>query len=613
MYQRKFAMMSEPQPSLEIPGFKIVRLLSEGGMGRVYLAEDERLSRRVAIKVISESQFEDEEIRRRFQREARAMAAVRHPRIVGVHTFGEVGAQPYLVMQYVDGEDLARRIKREGRLVPGEALRIMRQCLEALEAAWQGGIIHRDVKPSNILLDALGLAHLADFGLARTFRLEDDSTLTRTGHLVGTPYYISPEQARGDKDIDWRCDIYSLGVVFFEMLTGERPFDGQSPFAVVDQHLHTPLPSLEDRRPGADPGLGRLMEWMTRKDPADRPASHTELFRQVDALAAGGAVSVPSPRPGFGRASSPFQDSGEASVEVTGPVFLGRVSELDQLDGFLQSALAGSGAVAFVTGEAGTGKTALVGEFVRRALANHGSLVAVTGNCNAYTGLGDPYLPFREVLGLLAGDIEAKWTAGAISGSQARRLWHLLPRAAQALVETGPDLVGTFVPGAALLARVLSQVSEGGDWISGLQTLVEIRAQLPATALAQQSDLFEQFHRVLQALTAKQPLLMVLEDLHWADAGSINLLAHLGRQLGDTGLLIVGTFRPAEVAGGRGGEPHPLEPLIGKLKHDYGAHDVALAQTGERQFVDDLLDSEPNRLGETFRETLFRQTEGHPL
>jgi DNA-binding SARP family transcriptional activator/predicted ATPase len=293
--------------------------------------------------------------------------------------------------------------------------------------------------------------------------------------------------------------------------------------------------------------------------------------------------------------------------------FVARERELVQLGRFLDLALAGQGRAVFVTGEAGSGKTALVQEFTRRAQEAHPDLLAVGGNCNAHTGIGDPYLPFREILGLLTGDIEARWTAGTITREHARRLWNTLPLAAQALVEAGPDLIDTFVSGTALVERAVACAPGGVDWLTRLERLVERKAAGPGAPSPQQSDLFEQYTRVLKALARQGPLVLVVDDLQWADAGSINLLFHLGRQLAGSRILIVGAYRPEEVALGRDGKRHPLEPVINEFQRHFGDIAVNLDQAEGRELVEAFLDTEPNRLGLPFREMLYQQTRGHPL
>ena len=303
----------------------------------------------------------------------------------------------------------------------------------------------------------------------------------------------------------------------------------------------------------------------------------------------------------------------EEEVEVERSVFVARERELARLRGFLDLALAGQGRVIFVTGEAGSGKTALLHEFTRSAQGAHADLVAASGNCNAHSGIGDPYLPLREILGLLTGDVEAQWAARAMTRDHARRLWNTLPLAAQALVETGPDLVDTFVAGAALVERALAHGPAGADWLARLDELVQRKASGPGVPGPQQSDLFEQYKRVLHTLARQVPLVLVVDDLQWADAGAISLLFNIGRHLAGSDILIVGAYRPEEVALGRDGARHPLEPVINEFQRQFGDIAVNVDQAESHHFVEAFLDSEPNQLGLPFRQRLYRQTRGHPL
>jgi adenylate cyclase len=323
--------------------------------------------------------------------------------------------------------------------------------------------------------------------------------------------------------------------------------------------------------------------------------------------------------------------SGKEPAEVERSVFVAREPELAQLSRSLDAALAGEGQVVFITGGAGRGKTALMQEFARRALDAHPDLLVAVGNCNAYSGVGDPYLPFRELLGMLTGDVEARWAAGAITRELASRLWALLPVAVQALLDHGSSLIGIFLSGAALLSRVVTVTPDGAGWLGGLRELSEREkakpgdgSTEPAKVLAQ-SQLFEQYTNVLHALAAQCPLLLILDDMQWADAASISLFFHLGRRLKGSRILMASAYRPDEVAFGRPATPptaarqmerHPLEKLLAEFKRRFGDVWVDLTradETGGRKFIEALLDMGPNRLGEDFRGALFRRTGGHPL
>jgi predicted ATPase/DNA-binding SARP family transcriptional activator/predicted negative regulator of RcsB-dependent stress response len=344
----------------------------------------------------------------------------------------------------------------------------------------------------------------------------------------------------------------------------------------------------------------------------------TRLYEQIrdGTLKAPGARAHP---PASAAEPPPFLD--EELVEVEEPVFVARERELARLEGYLSAALAGQGRIVFITGEAGSGKTALAQEFTRRAQEARPDLIVAGGICNAHTGLGDPYLPFREVLQLLTGDVQARRAAGAITKDHARLLWSTLPLAAQTLVEAGPDLIDTFVSGRALAERAAACLPGGADWLTRLDELVERRGfwsaqdagPISGAPSSRQSFLFEQYTRVLQRLARRAPLVLVVDDLQWADLGSISLLFHLGHHLAGSRVLIIGAYRPEEVAIGREGERHPLAPVVSEFQRRFGDVLLDVDQAESQDFVEAFVDSEPNRLGVAFREMLRRQTRGHPL
>ncbi len=349
---------------------RILRKLGEGGMGTVYLAEDTTLGRLVAIKVISGDRGpRDQGARVRFLREARAMATVEHPHVVRVYSYGESAGVVYLVMEYVEGESLGDRIRRVGRLSVEEAIEIVLQVAGALEAASERGIVHRDIKPSNLLLDARDHVRVADFGLAKLALPEvasDEASLTHTGQLVGSPHYLSPEQARGET-VDLRSDIYSLGIVLYEMLAGARPFHGTTPAAVVAHHLHTPLPSLREKRPETPPQLAALVERMTEKDPGRRPGSYAELGKAIE------ESDEPSPTWTSG---SPYRGLAAFDFEHA-RIFFGRSRATEDVLAALKTQAASGRAFALVLGTSGSGKSSLVRAGVLPLLLRPGTIGGV--------------------------------------------------------------------------------------------------------------------------------------------------------------------------------------------------------------------------------------------
>jgi len=303
-----------------------------------------------------------------------------------------------------------------------------------------------------------------------------------------------------------------------------------------------------------------------------------------------------------------------AETEAPQRVFVARERELALLNSLLQNAVDGNGGVVFVTGGPGRGKTALLEEFGRQAIDRHPDLLVMGGECNAYRGIGDPYLPFRRMMAMLTGDVEAEWASGAINQENALRLWDTMPSTTRTIVEYGPDLIDVFVPGRDLMARVNAAVKTPSSWREQLGKLVE--RDRAGTPDIEQRNLFEQYLRVLKSVAVEHHLVIILDDMQWADGASLNLLFHLGRRLEGERILIVGAYRPEEVALGRGDDPHPLAKILAEFKRQFGDIEVDLGKTGadeSRHFIDAFIDSERNRLSPDFRAALFAHTEGHPL
>src|SRR6059036_3355953 len=263
--------------------------IGRGGMGVVFNARDERLKREVAVKVLPPELAFREEIRLRFLREAETAARLSHPHIVPIHSVGEgPDGLVYFVMAYVDGESVAAKLKRRGRLPSEEARRIMMETSDALAAAHALGIIHRDVKPDNILLEgSRGRVVVTDFGIAKALSsTTGGATLTATGVAIGTPHYMSPEQAAGDREIDGRSDIYSLGVVAYQMLAGELPFQAPTVPGILMKHITERAPLITDRRPEVPEDLAACVMRSLEKDPEDRWPTADALRRALEARSA---------------------------------------------------------------------------------------------------------------------------------------------------------------------------------------------------------------------------------------------------------------------------------------------------------------------------------------
>ena len=298
---------------------------------------------------------------------------------------------------------------------------------------------------------------------------------------------------------------------------------------------------------------------------------------------------------------------------MSATLLVGRDTQVDQLDRQLERALHGQAVTCFITGEPGAGKTSLAMEFARRAQAQTPQLLVASGICDAYTGVGDAYLPFREVLLQLTGDVERSLATGRTTREGASRLEGFTRFAGRALVDNGPDLLELFVPGGALLTRLGGKAAKNLPWAQKLQQRLYGAAEQPSPRMLQQENVFEQFTQVLQAMSLERPLLLLLDDLHWADGASIGLLFHLSRRLVKSPLMILGTYRSEEVVRPLDGKQHPLQGVVAELTRLHGDVLLDLDKLRARTFIDALVDARPNGLDERFRDSLARHTAGNPL
>ena len=304
------------EPGSTFAGYQIGRRLGRGGMGIVYEATEAGLERRVALKLIAPEVAADEVFRRRFADESRIAASVEHPNVVPIYAAGEEGGVPWIAMRYVSGSDLGRRIAKGGRLSPEDAVRIIAQVAGGLDALHAVGLIHRDVKPANVLLSgAEGAEHayLTDFGVARN--VATTSGLTKTGRFVGTVDYVAPEQIRGG-EIDARADVYALGCMLYKALTGEPPFRRDDDVAMLYAHLNEEPPAPSRTLPLVPPALDGVVARAMAKDPGQRFPSAGDLGRGAQGALRGGDVTVPE------RTVA----TGAAAGELTQPIAAGHVS-----------------------------------------------------------------------------------------------------------------------------------------------------------------------------------------------------------------------------------------------------------------------------------------------
>lgn len=611
--------------------FVVREQMPSGGQGELYRGEDRITGEAVVIKKLRADKLNNPDQVARFLREGEMLRRLNHPNIVRILASFDDKGRHCLVMEYVSGGSLRDLLAEHGALPMAQALQIGVELADALSRAHHLGIIHRDVKPANVLMAEDGAPRLTDFGLARLRQQRPD--LTPTGTLLGSPYYMSPEALRGE-ELDERSDIWSFGALLFELLAGRPPFPGRQMAHILTSILNDPVPSLVDVCPDIAPGLAALIRRMLTKERAARIYSMRLIAAGLEAVrderlavemadlwapAARGQTAGPqtAARPGAGQqivaqrqpAPGAATKAGEASL------FVGRETELESLIVRLERALTGQLQAALIVGEAGAGKTTLMQSFAREAQALYPQLLIAGGEGNAFSGSGEPFLPFREILEMLTGEVRAPSAYGQTSPYDRERLQQAAPLATRALVEAGPDLLRTFLSPERLLQRLRDAGDRAADgaWLDELQALAEqseLRQTLSGMA---PSALFEQYARVLQQVAGEQPLLLLLDDLQWVDEGSGNLLLHLARRLGGARVLLVGAYRPGDLAQGMEPGRRPLHTVVNELQRELAPLVVDLGQVEGMAFVEALLDAYPNHLDTEFREMLFRLTRGNPL
>jgi serine/threonine protein kinase len=561
--------------------YEVLEELGSGGMGKVYKVADKEINEEIALKLLNPEIASDERTIERFRNELKYARKITHKNVCRMHDINREEETYYITMEYVPGEDLKSILGREGQLSEKTSLLLAKQICSGLAEAHCLGVVHRDLKPQNIMVDKDGNTHIMDFGIARSLETRG---VTEAGMIIGTPHYMSPEQVEG-KEADQRSDVYSLGAMLYEMVTGKVPFEGKTALSIALKHkTEIPLNPREFNKEISEE-LSTVILKCLEKDREKRYQTSEELLVELRNIEEGrSGISAPlKPK------APAFLIETEEEIQPKRSVFVARKNELERLNKGLEASLSGQG------------------QELRP------DLIVAFGKCNAHTGIGDPYLPFIEVLGLLTGDVEARWTAGLISREHAIRLWNLLPLAVKTLLDNGPDLIDIFVRGSGLVSRGEAFATGLTNWLASLKKLVERKSSLPADSTLQQSNLFEQYTRVLLELAKEKPLLLILDDLQWVDAASASLFFHLGRRTGGNRVFVIGAFRPAEVAIGRGEVRHPLEPILHEFKRDFGDIELEVGTTEGRKFVDDFVDTDLNLLDDAFRETLYSQTRGHPL
>ncbi len=480
-----------PQPAADAPEliagrYRVEGFLGRGGRKRVYRARDTASGDCEVAVAVFDTEGIEETVLARARREAQAMGKLgEHPHIVRILDSGEEDRVPFIVSEYVGGGDLASLLDDcDGRrLEIDRALAIAVDVCRALEHAHARGIIHRDLKPANVWLGDDDTARLGDFGLATTDRRSREAV---EGMLVGTVNYLPPEQALG-RSSDERSDVYSLGAMLYELLTGEPPFPGEDAVAIIGQHLNAQPVAPSLHRSEISPAIDRLVLRLLAKSPDDRPQTAAEARRAIEA-----AASAP--------AEEPVDEPENPLSKLAGGVFVGRDAELDQMRTSLEDSLTGQGRLLLLSGDPGIGKTRTAEQLATYA-GVRGARV-YWGRCQESEGQ-PPYWPWSEALRsyvLEADPVGLRWQLGS--------------RAAD---------VAAIVPE---LADRLGDLGEPPD----MET-EQARFRL-----------FDSFAGFLAGASSDRPMVIVLDDLHWADEPSLLLLRFVARRLAGTGLLLIGTY-----------------------------------------------------------------------
>src|SRR5262245_56120019 len=550
MYRDDSQYIAMPPGTTLRERYRLDSEIGRGGMGIVYRATDLELMREVAVKVVSDAGSSD--ARQRLMREARAAAALNHPSIISVYDVGEAQGLPFFVMELVDGPSLAKAR-------PSDLLRIVDiacQICAALDHAHANRIVHRDLKPDNVLLSSVsqsGSVKLADLGLALPGH---GARISRSGLILGTASYMSPEQALG-QSVDGRTDLYALGVLLYELTTGRLPFTGDDPLTVISQHVHAPVVPPRVLRPELPRALEAVILRLLEKSPAAR-------FATAGETAAALRESLAAPE-------EDIEDDASATVAILNSLsrgrMVGRVPELAELRELWRLVRQGHGHAALLGGEPGAGKTRLAREITIQAAVD--GAVVLTGGCYEYE-TSTPYLPFVEAF--------RSWVREQKDDSALRAL---LGDAVAQIAKLAPELEHRLGPFPEL-------------------------PELPAHE--ERLLFFDGVAQLFAKLAREKGLLFYADDLHWADRGTLWLMGHLLRQLRDERVFIVAAYRDTELD-----RPHPLAKALVDWNRERLTSRIVLRRFDAAETSAQL----SALLGETvsgdFGIAVHRETEGNPF
>ena len=550
-------------PGTRLGPYEIQELIASGGMGEVYQARDVRLGRQIALKLLPPHLMGDSERLRRFEQEARSASALNHPNIITIYDVGEFGEGRFIAMELVAGRSLRTLIGPASGVA--SIVRIGTQIARALSVAHAAGIVHRDIKPENVMLRDDGYVKVLDFGLAQLDESRDTNSLaitqieTQPGTLIGTLRYMSPEQARGTQATD-ASDVFALGAVLYELATGHHPFEAGS--------LLDLLRAIEEDTPAAPSSLSPVpaafddvIARMLAKDPRRRPSA-SDIVGLLESLVDGDAHELSPPL------CAPLESKRNRRLYDRRGALVGRDREIAILNQTFDAAQSGRGSLICLAGEPGIGKTSIAESFLADLSRVHRRIRIGYGRCSERLAGTDAYLPWLEALAAIMRDD---------------------PGAAATLRRVAPSWY-------AQIARAAPRA--------------ETDASAPGTPTTSQEQVKHELSLLLEALSGTDPLVLLFDDLHWADISTTDLLSYVGTRLASLRVLLVVTYRPSDLQLAK----HPFLQVKRDLQARGACHDLALEFLTPKDVADYLaLEFADHALPDELRDLIHSKTEGNPL
>jgi serine/threonine protein kinase/tetratricopeptide (TPR) repeat protein len=551
--------------------YQIVAEIGRGGMGVVYKAEDKRLNRNVAIKLLPTTMTANQQAKERLLAEARAVSALDHPNICTVFDIGEgAQGQMFLAMAYYDGHTLEEEIQ-SGPLPLERAVEVATQVARGLAHAHEMNVTHRDIKPSNIFLTARGDVKVLDFGLAKQGLL----TLSEPGMVVGTAAYMPPEQALGKK-VDHRADLWALGVVFYEMVTARKPFPGEYRdamlYAIVNDEM-APLPEKVMYLPSE---WQRIVERALKKNREERYQSSQEVIQDLLSLSTVdrhvSPADLPSRSDGSAASAEGHVDTSPFESSARSRNFVGRESEKAELLRAFESCQNGAGSIVCLSGEPGIGKTTLAEGFLSSLDTMPAVCYIARGRCSERLAGSEAYLPIFEALdSLLRGESRDYFT--------------------QLMKEQAPTWYVRVAPVSAASDTSFAQV-------------------LDDAKVASQERMKRELSAFLQAVSRQRAVVLFCEDLHWADVSTVDVLSYIGNRIDTMRVLVLGTYRPSDLLLAK----HPFLQVKRELQSRGLCRETAIEFLNEQDIESYLGLEFPGHSFPPYLASLVRsRTEGNPL